>query len=70
MVIERTIVVLAKKLPKADWKRYQAFSKNILVSRASRLLTRYVRSRINSWNHATIARGKPRPRNPPNRRKW
>jgi predicted Zn-dependent protease/transglutaminase-like putative cysteine protease len=29
IVIERTIVVLAKKVPKADWKRYQAFSKDI-----------------------------------------
>jgi transglutaminase-like putative cysteine protease/tetratricopeptide (TPR) repeat protein len=29
VVIERTIVVLAKKLPKTDWKRYQAFSKDI-----------------------------------------
>jgi tetratricopeptide (TPR) repeat protein len=29
VVIERTIVVLAKKLPKTDWKRYQTFSKDI-----------------------------------------
>ncbi len=29
VVIERTIVVLAKKLPKTEWKRYQTFSKDI-----------------------------------------
>ncbi len=29
IVIERTIVVLSKKLPKTEWKRYQAFGKDI-----------------------------------------
>jgi tetratricopeptide (TPR) repeat protein len=29
LVVERTIVVLANKLPKAEWKRYQTFTKDI-----------------------------------------
>jgi transglutaminase-like putative cysteine protease/Flp pilus assembly protein TadD len=29
IVVERTIVILKKKLPKEDWKRYQSFTKEI-----------------------------------------
>jgi uncharacterized protein HemY len=29
IVVERTIVVLKKKVPKADWKKYQSFTKDI-----------------------------------------
>jgi hypothetical protein len=32
VVIERTIVVLAKKLPKTDWKRYQGDKRTRYVS--------------------------------------
>ncbi|MFZ0690489.1 MAG: DUF3857 domain-containing protein [Acidobacteriaceae bacterium] len=32
IVAERTIVILKEKLPKADWKRYQAFTKDISLS--------------------------------------
>ncbi|HUB20517.1 MAG TPA: DUF3857 domain-containing protein [Acidobacteriaceae bacterium] len=28
LIVERTVVVLKSKLPKADWKRYQAFTKD------------------------------------------
>jgi tetratricopeptide (TPR) repeat protein len=32
LIVERTIVVLNDKLPKAEWKRYQAFTKDIGIS--------------------------------------
>ena len=32
LIVERTIVVLHDKLPKAEWKRYQAFTKDIGIS--------------------------------------
>jgi tetratricopeptide (TPR) repeat protein/transglutaminase-like putative cysteine protease len=59
VVIERTIVVLAKKLPKTDWKRYQAFSKD--VSLEGEPFIQLIRGEpAQQSDRPTIARGKPK----------
>ncbi len=35
IVVERSVVILKQKLPKADWKRYQSFTKDIGLSNES-----------------------------------
>jgi transglutaminase-like putative cysteine protease/tetratricopeptide (TPR) repeat protein len=59
VVVERTIVVLAKKLPKTDWKRYQAFSKDIGLDGES--FIQLIRAQPDQQSdRPTIARGKPK----------
>ena len=59
VVIERTIVVLAKKLPKTDWKRYQAFSKDIGLE--GEPFIQLIRAQpAEQIDRPTIARGKPK----------
>jgi transglutaminase-like putative cysteine protease len=63
VVIERTIVVLAKKLPKTDWKRYQAFSKDIGLE--GEPFIQLIRAQSpESIDRPTIARGKPKVEKP------
>ncbi len=59
VVIERTIVVLAKKLPKTEWKRYQAFSKDIGLE--GEPFIQLIRAQpAQETDRPTIARGKPK----------
>jgi tetratricopeptide (TPR) repeat protein/transglutaminase-like putative cysteine protease len=59
VVIERTIVVLAKKLPRTDWKRYQAFSKDIGLE--GEPFIQLIRAEpAQQSDRPTIARGKPK----------
>jgi transglutaminase-like putative cysteine protease/Flp pilus assembly protein TadD len=63
VVIERTIVVLAKKLPKTDWKRYQAFSKDIGLDGEPYI--QLIRAQpAQQSDRPTIARGKPKDEKP------
>ena len=63
VVIERTIVVLAKKLPKTDWKRYQAFSKDIGLE--GEPFIQLIRAQpAQETDRPTIARGKPKANKP------
>jgi tetratricopeptide (TPR) repeat protein len=64
VVIERTIVVLANKLPKTDWKRYQTFSKDIGLNGEPWIQLIRPQPVPSQQDRPTIARGKPHAEKP------
>lgn len=59
LVIERTIVVLANKLPRTEWRRYQTFSKDISLQNEAWI--QLIRTPLDQpqLTRPTIARAKP-----------